>query len=610
MSEISLDTAAQNIYNRLAASPTYHPANASLFTDWNLQAGDVVTVAADNESYSVPIYNMKLKWVGQAKVDIESTGNPEREQPKAADRKAYRSAAGGYGGQKATNDVLHDAGLFVDPVTGVWAYASEQGADYALGATFAVQAGQISSKVSNGEISSTINQTPQAVLIQASKINLSGYVTVDDLAATNASITNLTTGVTQASILSAVSLIGTRLTVTGNSMELGGTSATWQSASWPSGSGLTNAQYIGYSALSLAHYHAITVEESGGVVTITQGAAQSSAGVGTFNIAATQFYQDAVAAAYAQGVLDGSGTIEVDALSCEITASSPYWNSNNVLMQDIRVAALHDEGGGEYSTLLSQTFTRSAMAAYNLGVADVTIASVTPGSESLSGNVYTVPVTATATNNETGSANVTVDASARYTAGQNSIKMEKTWGTGSDANKATISRTTSSSGTINDITVTVAATAGISYNSSAHTYTASAQAKGDGTVRASDTATSGTEAYTAGQNSVTINKGGWDQGNKKVEFTKSAGTASTKSVVLSGRVGSYDSTNKKYVVSVYDDGTRWTGLDVDVDATDAFNAGKARFWRAGSRQWGYTNNGGATWNMYYQGTMFRSYDEP
>lgn len=492
MSELS--TAATNILNRLAAAPTYHPGNADLFTDWNLQAGDVVTVAADGENYPVPIYNMKLKWTGQSKVEVESTGNPKREPPPAVNRKSYGSAAGGYGGQKQLSDTLHDAGLFVDPETGVWAYASEHGEDYALGATFAVQAGEISSKVSNGEISSTINQTPQAVLIQASKINLSGYVTVDDLAATNASITNLTTGVTQASILSAVSLIGTRLTVTGNSMELGGTAATWQTASWPSGSGLTNAQYIGYSALSLAHYHAITVEESGGVVTITQGAAQSSAGVGTFNIAATQFYQDAVAAAYAQGVLDGSGTIEVDALSCEITASSPYWNSNNVLMQDIRVAALHDEGSGEYSTLLSQTFTRSAMAAYNLGVADVTIASVTPGSESLSGNVYTVPVTATATNGETGSNNVTVDASARYT---------------------------------------------------------------------------------AGQNSVTINKGGWDQANKKIAFTKSAGTASTKYVTLSANVGSYDPTNKKYVVSVYDDGTRWTGLDVTVDATSAFNAGSS-----------------------------------
>lgn len=514
MSELS--TAATNILNRLVAAPTYHPGNADLFTDWNLQAGDVVTVAADGENYSVPIYNMKLKWTGQSKVEVESTGNPKREPPPAVNRKSYGASAGGYGGQKQLSDTLHAAGLFVDPETGVWAYASEQGEDYALGATFAVQAGQINSKVSNGEISSTINQTPQAVLIQASKINLSGYVTVDDLAATNASITNLTTGVTQASILSAVSLIGTRLTVTGNSMELGGTAATWQTASWPSGSGLTNAQYIGYSALSLAHYHAITVEESGGVVTITQGAAQSSAGVGTFNIAATQFYQDAVAAAYAQGVLDGSGTIEVDALSCEITASSPYWNSNNVLMQDIRVAALHDEGGGEYSTLLSQTFTRSAMAAYNMGWADANAKVVTPTSGG-TGTSFVVkyPDTTVGSQNQT-----------TYT--------------------LSLDSTASSSGYANVTT-------------------------GAGTVAKINIG----GWYTAGQNNVTINKGGWDQANKKVEFTKSAGTASTKSVVLSATIGTYDATNKKYVVSIYDDGTRWTGLDANVDATDAFNAGSS-----------------------------------
>jgi len=57
-----------------------------------------------------------------------------------------------------------------------------------------VNANAITQKVSKGDISSTINQTAQGVLIQASKINLSGYVTASDLAATNATISNLMSG--------------------------------------------------------------------------------------------------------------------------------------------------------------------------------------------------------------------------------------------------------------------------------------------------------------------------------------------------------------------------------------------------------------------------------
>ena len=53
-------------------------------------------------------------------------------------------------------------------------------------------AGQIETKVSAGDIASTINQTAQSVLIQASKINLEGYVTADYLAANTITVHGLT----------------------------------------------------------------------------------------------------------------------------------------------------------------------------------------------------------------------------------------------------------------------------------------------------------------------------------------------------------------------------------------------------------------------------------
>lgn len=104
MSELN-DTAT-NIYNRLASAPTFHPAGADLFTDWNMQAGDVVTVKAGTDSYNVPIYNMRLHWAGDSKIEVESTGNPEREPLPAIKRREYASGASAYGGIKSLGGAL------------------------------------------------------------------------------------------------------------------------------------------------------------------------------------------------------------------------------------------------------------------------------------------------------------------------------------------------------------------------------------------------------------------------------------------------------------------------------------------------------------------------
>ena len=56
----------------------------------------------------------------------------------------------------------------------------------------------ITTKVSKNGVISSINQTAETITIQASKINLSGYVTADSLATTNGRIDNLTNGTTMA----------------------------------------------------------------------------------------------------------------------------------------------------------------------------------------------------------------------------------------------------------------------------------------------------------------------------------------------------------------------------------------------------------------------------
>lgn len=104
--------------------------------------------------------------------------------------------------------------------------------------TLTVQAGQISTKVSKDGVSSAINQTEQSVLIKASKINLSGYVTASELAAEMAAIDNLTSGVTEASVLKATMLNCTSIFMFQNS------AVSWGSKSVLTGVTLTQSKNV------------------------------------------------------------------------------------------------------------------------------------------------------------------------------------------------------------------------------------------------------------------------------------------------------------------------------------------------------------------------------
>ena len=76
-------------------------------------------------------------------------------------------------------------------------------ADTALSSRITVNAAGIETKVSKNGVISAINQTAESVTIQASKINLSGYVTASQLDATNATISSLRTGSATFSLMNA-----------------------------------------------------------------------------------------------------------------------------------------------------------------------------------------------------------------------------------------------------------------------------------------------------------------------------------------------------------------------------------------------------------------------
>lgn len=151
----------------------------------------------------------------------------------------------------------------------------------------------ITTKVSAGDIASTINQTAQSVKIQASKIDLVGYVTASQLDATNANISNLTSGTTVATALKANTLQAASNFFYGNTqydartLKIGSVASITVLAAIPSA-----------TEKDFDHSHSVSFSvSSSGVVTTTIGKVQANNGTATFNIADTAFFKAEMASA-------------------------------------------------------------------------------------------------------------------------------------------------------------------------------------------------------------------------------------------------------------------------------------------------------------------------
>ena len=217
----------------------------------------------------------------------------------------------------------------------------------------------ITTKVGKGDIASTINQTAQSVLIQASKINLEGYVTATMLDAVDAKIGNLTSGVTTASLLKATSLQA-------SSFSFNGDAARWGTLSLGSIKSMT-VMCHSVENKDFDHYHSISISESDGVITVEIGAAASSAGSDSFNMADTAFYQDAVSAAINSVVVHAADITEYQ--------NAVYNSTTHNTTVYIQATA----SNGKYGR---QTFHVSGADAYAAGVTagegEFTAVSVTP----------------------------------------------------------------------------------------------------------------------------------------------------------------------------------------------------------------------------------------
>lgn len=146
---------ATPIYNRLNGLGAYTPIQAKLIYDWSLEAGDIINIVRDSTTYPVLIFQQTLAW------------------------------RGGY----VTADILADG----DNVRPVMDY--DERASYRM-------ASEMSQKVGDNEIISKINQTAESIQIQASRVDLAGYVTFTNLSTSGQTTINggnITTGTIDAS---------------------------------------------------------------------------------------------------------------------------------------------------------------------------------------------------------------------------------------------------------------------------------------------------------------------------------------------------------------------------------------------------------------------------
>lgn len=164
------------------------------------------------------------------------------------------------------------------------------------------------------------------ITIKGQTVNLGDYVTIANLQANYATINDLDSESARIDTIMGGTATLSGVICAGNISAVGGVSA--------------SGVYVNGTDLSTAISSIGTASESGGRISIPTTRLNGNAGpLINFNIAATQYYQDGVAAAYQQGLTDGtaSATIGIDstwgnlgesnALTIEITKGGEHYTT-------------------------------------------------------------------------------------------------------------------------------------------------------------------------------------------------------------------------------------------------------------------------------------------
>lgn len=220
-----------------------------------------------------------------------------------------------------------------DAITAEVTRASE--AEGTLSSQIKQTADQISLKVSKGDVSTQLAVECGNVSISGGNLVVSGYITSQGLTTTMA---NFTGSISAGTITARNNLyIGNSL-ISSHGAKFGGTMKFTYLTTATADADITYAD--------LPHYHAISASASGGTITITQGAAQDTAGTASFNIADTKFYKDGIASAKDDRSVKSSSFL--------LTNVTEYPSANMVAFN---VEAIANDGTIYTSNLQSVSYT-------------------------------------------------------------------------------------------------------------------------------------------------------------------------------------------------------------------------------------------------------------
>lgn len=162
---MSEQTPIEKVFDALQNAPNYHPASAQLFTDWLMQAGDVVTVSSDGEDFNLPIFNLEMTWNGSSMVSVDATGKEKRDAPSALQRRSYGASR-----TQAEVDGVHSALIQMDDKIGLVVTDTQEGA--------VVNTASIIAAINGGTGHSEVAIEADNVLISGNT-KLSGTFTID-----------------------------------------------------------------------------------------------------------------------------------------------------------------------------------------------------------------------------------------------------------------------------------------------------------------------------------------------------------------------------------------------------------------------------------------------
>lgn len=284
------------------------------------------------------------------------------------------------------NNIITDANglpVFAAGSSQMWSNITQNSNRIALVVT---QSGG-SDVVNSASIVAAVNAAGSSVTINANKIIMDGETIVSKISGIEGDFSRLTAGTTTATALKANLLEATsNFRVGGNNFS--GTPISIGSV--VSYTGMTSSA----AAINLDHSHAITMTESGGVVTATLGAARttsSSDRIANFNIADTAYYQNAVSAAQQTGYRNAANAVRFPNSGVQSQMYITYPNTSGATSQKGYFLTQGGWGSGKKTVSLRQESSTGTI------VAQLSVSLPTSGTwtvESRTGVQYGIPISA------------------------------------------------------------------------------------------------------------------------------------------------------------------------------------------------------------------------